>query len=140
MKYTRKQLVKILNDANVTTTAKSIAHLMIVCMDNNLVTKEDIIKADTINNENQEDGQKEKRPRGRPRREGPPQEKASKGYVNARTVRLTNQETGEITEYRSLHKAKLGTGHGHDYFTRNNGKIINGILYEVQTPSSANIS
>ena len=93
-KYTRKQLIKILQDANISTTAKSIAHLMIICMDNNLVSKEDIIRADTPK---QKKEKTEKRPRGRPRL-NPPKEKVLKGYSKARAVRLTNQETGEITD------------------------------------------
>ena len=131
--YTRKQLVKILNDNNISTTAKSIAHLMIVCMDNHLVTKEDIIESDKPKEKKEkkeEEECNEKRRRGRPKLNSP-KEKILKGYSKARAVRLTNQETGEVTEYRSLHKARIGTGHGHEYFLRNNGKVIDGILYET---------
>ena len=134
MKYTRKQLVKILEDANITTTAKSIAHLMIICMDNNLVSKEDIIRADTPKPKMEKNVEpKEKRTRGRPRI-NPPKEPT--GYSKARAVRLTNQDTGEVTEYRSINRALEATGHGFEYFDRNNGKIIGGVLYEVLTPPS----
>jgi hypothetical protein len=43
MLYTKKELLKLLQDKNVTTTAKSVAQLLIIALDNGVVTREDIL-------------------------------------------------------------------------------------------------
>ena len=71
MKYTKKALVKLLQDADVSTTAKSIAELLIIALDNGVVKREDILCPE------QEKPIKEKpegkKLRGRPRK-NPPKE------------------------------------------------------------------
>jgi hypothetical protein len=43
MLYTKKELLKLLQDKNVATTAKSVAQLLIIALDNGVVTREDIL-------------------------------------------------------------------------------------------------
>lgn len=136
MRYTKKTLTKLLQDNGVTTTAKSIAALLLLALENGAITREDVIKPD------KPDLDTEKRPRGRPRKYPPKEVDPNKVvdpkyqrlleiHENPRAVRTTNVETGEVKCYSSLHKAKSALGHGSGYYIRNNGKVVDGIKIEV---------
>lgn len=134
MKYTQKNLMKLLQDAGISTTAKSIAKLLIIALDNGVLKREDILGP--------EKEKPEKKPRGRPRKYPPKEVDLDKivdpKYHRLRTIRtnpisvkLTNVDTGEVTSYSSLYKASSATHHACNFFTRNNGKVIDGRMIEV---------
>jgi len=134
MKYTKKNLMTLLQDAAVSTTAKSIAKLLIIALDNGVVKREDILCP--------EQEKPEKKPRGRPRKCPPKEVDLAKivdpKYHRLRTIRtnpisvkLTNVHTGEVTSYSSLYKASSATHHACNFFKRNNGRVIDGRRIEV---------
>ena len=135
MKYTKKNLIKLLEDNNITKTATSVIDLMLLALDN------DILKREEMKQEN--DSQSiEKKSRGRPRKYPPkevnPDKVVDSKYHRLRTIRttpttikLTNVDTGKATTYGSLYKASHDTKHGCGYFVRNDGREVNGILIEV---------
>lgn len=133
MRYTKENLIKLLKDKGVSVTGKSVAALLILALDNDVITREDVIKQDKL------DTDVEKKPRGRPRKYPPKERKPVdpkyhrlvENHENPRAVRITNIETGEVKCYSSLYKAKLDIGHGSGYYIRNNGKVVDGIKIEV---------
>lgn len=147
MMYSKKSLQKILKDNNVTTTAKSIAALMLIAMDNKLVTREEVLKNEIKEPRKPKEPMelkepKEPKPRGRPRKypkkEVDPNKVTDPKHYRLRTIRkeptlvkLTNVVTGEITTYKSLYEASKETKHGCGYFTRHDGNVIKGIKVEV---------
>jgi hypothetical protein len=85
-----------------------------------------------------------KRGRGRPWKPGsipkPPKEdkevdpkffRLRKIRTNPTLIRMTNVSTGEVTEYKSQYAASKALNHGCGFFTRNNGKVVNGMLVEI---------
>ena len=135
MLYSKKSLQKMLQDNNITTTAKSIAALMLIALDNGVITREEILR-------NEPKQESEKKPRGRPRKYPPkevdPNKVVDPKYhrlltirTNPISVKLTNVDTGEATSYASLYKASRATQHGCGFFMRNNGKVVDGIMIEV---------
>ena len=144
--YSKKSLQKILKDNNVTTTAKSIAALMLIAMDNKLVTREEVLKNEIKEPRKPKEPMelkepKEPKPRGRPRKypkkEVDPNKVTDPKHYRLRTIRkeptlvkLTNVVTGEITTYKSLYEASKETKHGCGYFTRHDGNVIKGIKVE----------
>jgi hypothetical protein len=140
MKYTKKALIKLLQDADVSSTAKSIAELLVIALDNGVVKREDILcpeKEKPINVK-----PKGKKLRGRPRKNPPkevdPNKVVDPKYhrlrtirVNPKSVKLTNVDTGEVESYDSLYKACAATRHGSGFFIRNNGKVIDGTMIAV---------
>lgn len=135
MKYTKKALIKLLQDNDVSTTAKSIAELVIIALDNGVLKREDILCPE----KEKLDG---KRPRGRPRKYPPkevdPNKVVDPKYHRLRTIRanptsvkLTHVDTGEVESYDSLYKACAATRHGSGFFIRNNGNVIAGTMIEV---------
>jgi len=44
MQYSKKDLQKLLQDNNITTTSKSLCALMLIALDNGLITREEILK------------------------------------------------------------------------------------------------
>ena len=133
MSYTtKKALIKLLNDNNITTTAKTLTELVLIALDNEVVKREDVVPAK----------KPEKRPTGRPRKHPPkevdPNKVIDPKYLRLRTIRtnpisvkLTNVDTGEITSYASQYKACRATHRDHGFFIRNNGKVVGGIMIEV---------
>ena len=129
MGYSKKDLQKLLKDDNITTTAKSIAALLLTCLDNGIITREEVFSTES----------KEPKPMGRPRKYPPKEVKPKDPKYdrllsirnNPTFVNLTNVDTGEVTSYPSLYKASRATNHGCGFFDRNNGKVINGIKYEI---------
>lgn len=137
MKYTKKTLIKLLEDNNITTITKSIAELLLIALDNIVITREDVLRP-----KKEPKPEVEKKPCGRPRKYPPKEvdpnkvvdpkyERLLKIRNNPRKVTLTNVETGEIRTYDSLYKAVEATGHGCGYFLRNKEKTVNGIKIEV---------
>jgi hypothetical protein len=135
MKYTKKNLIKLLEDNNITTTATRVIDLMLLALDN------DILKREEIKQENDSESI-EKKARGRPRKypakEVDPDKVVDPKYhrlktirTNPTTIKLTNVDTGKATTYGSLYKASHDTKHGCGYFVRNDNKVIDGILIEV---------
>jgi hypothetical protein len=131
MKFTKKGLIKLLQENGITTTTKSIIELMLLALDNEILKREDVVPADV-----------DKRPRGRPRQYPQKEFDSNKvvdpKYYRLRTIRtnpvsvkLTNVDTGEVTSYGSLYKATTTTHHGSKFLIRNNGKVVDGMLIEV---------
>jgi len=123
MRYSKKDLMTLLKDNNITTTAKSIIELMLLALDNDILSREDVVP-----------------PKKEPKRREPkePKPESDPKYHRLRTIRtnpksikLTNVDTGEVTAYGSLYKASLATKHGGGFFIRNNGKVVDGILIDV---------
>ena len=137
MRYSKKDLIKLLKDNNITTTAKSIIELMLLALDNEILSREDVVPAKKEPKE-----PNNPKPRGRPRKyplkEVDPNKVVDPKYHRLRTIRtnpisikLTNVDTGEVTTYGSLYKASRATHHGCGFFMRNNGKVVNGSMIEV---------
>jgi hypothetical protein len=133
MLYTKKELLKLLQDKNVATTSKSVAQLLIIALDNGVVTREDILA---------EPKDVPKRPVGRPRKYPPKEvdpnkvidpkyERLLKIRNNPRTVTMTNVETGETITYNSTYKAHAATRHTVRYFENHNGKVVDGFKIEI---------
>jgi hypothetical protein len=140
MKYTKKALIKLLQDANVSTTAKSIAELLIIALDNGVVKREDILcpEKEKPIKEKPEGKKLRGRPRKNPPKEVDPNKVVDPKYhrlrtirVNPTSVKLTNVDTGEVESYDSLYKACAATRHGSGFFIRHNGKVIDGIMIAV---------
>ena len=123
MKYTKKSVIKMLENNNIPTTE---IELMIIALENGLQKRED----------------PEPRARGRPRKyplkEVDPDKVVDPKYHRLRTIRtnpisvkLTNVDTGEATSYGSLYKASRATHHGCGFFVRNNGKVVDRMKIEV---------
>ena len=132
MKYTNKNLIKLLDDNNITTAATSVIELMLLALDNDILKREEIKQEKSL----------EKKSRGRPRKypskEVDPDKVVDPKYhrlrtirANPKTIKLTNVDTGKITTYDSLYKASQDTKHGCGFFVRNNGKIVDGMLIEA---------
>ena len=135
MRYSKKDLITLLNDNNITTTVKSIIELMLLALDNEILSREDVVPAKKEPND--------QKPRGRPRKYPPkevdPNKVVDPKYHRLRTIRtnplsvkLTNVDTGEAKSYNSLYKASRATRHGCGFFTRNNGKVVDGIMIEIK--------
>lgn len=149
MLYSKKSLTKMLEDNDITPTTKSIAALLLICLDNGLVTREEVLPKEPKEpkKEPKEPKElKEPKPRGRPRKYPPkevdPNKATDPKYHRLRTIRtnpisvkLTNVDTGEATSYSSLYKASRATHHGCGFFIRNNGKLVDGIKIEVDEDS-----
>ena len=144
MKYTKKTLTTLLQDNGVVITAKSLTALVLLALDNDLITREDVIPQDKGNGNGNSNLNldTEKRPRGRPRKYPPkevdPNKVVDPKHHRLRTIRtnptlvkLTNVSTGEVESYDSLYKACAATRHGSGFFIRNNGKVVDGIIIEV---------
>ena len=142
MLYSKKSLQKMLQDNNVTTTAKRIAALMLICIDNKLVTREEVLKNEIKEPRKPREPKEPPKPRGRPRKYPPkevdPNKVVDPKFHRLRTIRnnpssieLTNVATGEVTTYGSFYKAARATHHGCGYFVRHNGKVVDGVLIEV---------
>ena len=142
--YSKKSLQKILKDNDVTTTAKSIAGLLLIAMDNKLLSKEEVLKNEIKEPKEPRKPKESKEPklRGRPRKYPKKEVDSNKvtdpKHYRLRTIRkeptsvkLTNVETGETTTYKSLYEASKETKHGCGYFTRHDGKVVKGINVEV---------
>jgi len=138
MRYTKKQLQKMLKDNNITTTTQSIIELVLIALNNNVISQEDIFRQ----KKEPKKEQAEKKPRGRPRKyplkEEDPNKVVDPKYYRLRTIRtnptfikLTNVDTGDVTKYSSQYKASKATKHGCGFFVRNNGKVVDGILIEI---------
>ena len=155
MLYTKKDLVKLLEDKNITTTAKSIAQLLLIALDFGAVTREELLAETDAEREppkprgrprkypvQESDEPKVKRSRGRPRKY-PPKEVDPNKVIdpkyerlltirnNPRTISMTNVETGETIKYGSSYKATIATGHTLKYFDHHNGKVVDGFKIEV---------
>jgi len=139
MRYSKKDLVTLLKDNNITTTAKSIIELMLLALDNEILSREDVVSP---KKEPKRREPKESKPRGRPSKYPPkevdPNKVVDPKYHRLRTIRtnpisikLTNLDTGEVTKYGSLYKASLATKHGCGFFARNIGKVVDGLLIDV---------
>ena len=138
MKYTKKDLIKLLKDSNIRTTAKSVIELMLLVLDNGILKREDIVTP----KKEPKDSKGPKRPLGRPRKYPPKEDDPDKvvdpKYYRLRTIRtnpisvkLTNVDNGEVTSYDSLYKASRATRHGCGFFIRNNGQVVNRMKIEV---------
>ena len=133
MTYTRKDLKKLLKENGVPTTADNKITLMFLAVENNLISKHDILKAKY----------KGMRPAGRlvgrPRIHeikekkptDPKYERLGLTRNNPLGLRMTHVETGEVIEYRSTYEAKKKTGHSWIYFEKRNGKVDNGYKFEI---------
>jgi hypothetical protein len=132
MKYTKENLIKLLEDNNITTAATSVIELMLLALDNDILKREEIKQEKSI----------AKKSRGRPRKypskEVDPDKVVDPKYhrsrtirANPKTIKLTNVDTGKITTYDSLYKASQDTKHGCGFFVRNNGKVVDGMLIEA---------
>ena len=112
MIYTKKVLINMSKDINITTTTnQSIMELMLIAKENGL----DWNRKDIVIPEPNAD---EKRPRGRPRQFSP-----------RVIVKLTNIETGEETTYNSKYQAIKALGC--NIKNKNNGQMVNGMRYVV---------
>ena len=153
MLYTKKSLKKLLEDNNVTTTAKSIAALLLLALDNGFVSREDVLQesAGLASNEKRPVGRprkliqeepKEKRPVGRPRKYEPkivdPDAPKDPKYDRLRAqskvaipVTITNVATGEVRSFKSQYKAAKMTGKREGFFARYNGKVVDGELIQL---------
>ena len=120
MKYTNKELKKMLADNNIDTCANNKVELYLQLFDANILKRED------------EFPPKIKRKVGRPPKEkGPPQLPKTKRDYYSRTTRThprkviyTGIETGEVFTYDSMYKAMQATGECYRYFMRRNGRIV----------------
>lgn len=133
MLYTKRDLLKLLADNNINATTNNLPELVVIALDKNVITRDDVFRSKV---------EKEKRPRGRPRKY-PPKEVDPNKIIdpkynrlltirkNPRKVTLTNVKTGDVTSYHSLYKAVKSTGLSFTYFKRNNGKIVDGMKIEM---------
>ena len=120
MKYTNKQLKKMLADNNIDSCANNKVELYLQLFDANILKREDVFPP------------KIKRKVGRPPKEkGPPQPpKTKRDYYSCptrthpRKVIYTDIETGEAFTYDSVYKAMQVTGQCYSYFMRQNGRIV----------------
>ena len=130
MRYTKKNLQKLLEENGVTKTSDRFATLIALAMENNLIDKNELL------------GEAKKRPVGRLRikelkKEGevkiinPKYERLRLIRKKPVTVRLTNVETGEVIEYNSLYKAIRETRHGWQYLESRDGKMDDGFKIEI---------
>ena len=133
MRYTKNDLMTLLKDNNITTTAKSKIELMLLALDNEILSREDVVPP-----KKEPESGKTPRDRKYPPTEVDPNKVVDPKYHRLRTIRtnpksikLTNVDTGEVTAYGSLYKASLATKHGGGFFIRNNGKVVHGILIDV---------
>ena len=142
MRYSKKDLQKLLKDNNITVTAKSKIELMLLALDNEILSREDVVIPKQEPKKREPKEPKEPKPRGRPRKYPPkevdPNTVIDPKYHRLRTIRtnpisvkLTNVDTGEAASYGSLYKASRATHHGCGFFIRNNGKVVDGIMIEV---------
>lgn len=157
MLYTKKSLKKLLQDSNVTTAAKSIAALLLLALDNGVVSREDILKEpvekrhvgrprksklETHETKDMDLISEPKRPRGRPRKYPPkivdPDKQKDPKYDRIRThskvpipVTLTNVETGEVRTFKSQCMAGKAVGKSEKFFARHNGEVVNGDLIKL---------
>lgn len=142
MRYTKKALLKLLQDNCITTTSESKIELMLLALDNEILKREDVVPSKKEPRKKEVSEPKEKRPLGRPRKYPPkevdPNKVVDPKYHRLRTIRtnptsvkLTNVDTGEVISHGSLYKASKATNHGCGFFIRNNGKVVDGIMYEV---------
>ena len=79
----------MLQDNNITTTAKSIAALMLIALDNGVITREEVLR-------NEPKQESEKKPRGRPRKY-PPKEVDPNKVVDPKYHRLRTIRTNPIS-------------------------------------------
>ena len=129
MKYTKENLIKMLENNN---TPRTTIELVILALDN------DILKREEIKQENDSQKKSRGRPRKYPAKEVDPDKVVDAKYhrlrtirTNPKTIKLTKVGTCEVTTYDSLYKASQDTKHGCGYFVRNDGREVNGILIEV---------
>lgn len=157
MLYTKKSLKTLLQDSNVTTTAKSIAALLLLALDNGVVSREEILQEPVEKRPVGRPGKSEpeaeetkdvilisepKRPRGRPRKYPPkiadPDKPKDPKYDRLRTqikvpipVTLTNVETGKVRTFKSQCMAGKAVGKSEKFFARHNGEVVNGELIQL---------
>ena|SRR6218665_727211 len=142
-KYTKKSLKKILEDNNITTTMNSVAALLVIALDNGVISREEILQNSESDESLQIDSTEgPKRSRGRPRKYPPKivdktKEKDPK-YDRIRTqskvaipVTLTNIETGEVRTFKSQCMAGKVVGKSEKFFARHNGEVFNGDLIQL---------
>ena len=128
MAYTRKYLKNLLKENGVSKTSDNVITLMMLAVENNLISKDEILE-----------NSKEVRPVGRPRKYekkekkpiDPKYERLGLIRNNPLGVRITNVETGEVIEYGSTYESKKKTGHSWQYFENRNGKVDNGYKFEI---------
>ena len=107
MAYTRKYLKNLLKENGVSKTSDNVITLMILAVENNLISKDVILE-----------NSKEVRPVGRPRKYekkekkpiDPKYERLGLIRNNPLGVRITNVETGEVIEYGSTYETKKKDG------------------------------
>ena len=157
MLYTKKSLRKLLNDSNITTTAKSIATLLLLALDNGVVSREEVLQehmepkrsvgrpkkvVDPDEVKDEAPIEEPKRHRGRPRKYRPkivdPDKPKDPKYDRIRVmsrlpipVTLTNVETGEVRLFKSQCNASKTLGKGERFFARHNGEVVGGELIQV---------
>ena len=129
MAYTRKYLKNLLKENGVSITSDNVITLMMLAVENNLISKDAIL----------EKFSKEVRPVGRPRKYEKKEKKPTDpkyerlGLIrnNPLGLRITNVETGEVIEYGSTYESKKKTGHSWQYFENRDGKVDNGYKLEI---------
>ena len=138
MKYTTKVLKQLLMDHGIETGATNKTELVLTALDNGILKREDIFHESKHTKE-----PIEKRKVGRPRK-FPPKEIDQNKVLNPKyerlltirnnpkKIKLTNIETGEVSSYESINKSVAASGHAHRLFSKNDGKIVNGITIETE--------
>ena len=122
MSYTRKDFKKLLKENGVSTTADNKMTLMILALENNLISKDDICRgkykgvrpAGRLVGRPRIHEIKEKKPTD------PKYERLGLIRNNPLGLRMTHVETGEVIEYSSTYEAKKKTGHSWIYFENRN--------------------
>ena len=137
MTFIRKDLKNLLKENGVPTTADNKITLMFLAVENNLISKDDILKgkykgirpAGRLVGRPRIHEIKEKKPTD------PKYERLGLIRNNPLGLRMTHVETGEVIEYSSTYEAKKKTGHSWIYFENRDGKVENGYKYEILNDS-----
>ena len=111
LSHTKKSLIQLLADNDITTSARSKTELYILAIDRGLISKDEILDKILVG---AVDEPKVKRPIGRPRKHPPKPVDLVKDpkYDWLRNLQqtpviitVTDVETGEVTRYKSQYKA-----------------------------------
>ena len=137
MKYTKKDLKKMLKENNINKTSNNKMALMMLAVENNLINRDTVFGSKY--NGLRPSGRFVGRPRIHEKKEKKPTDPKYErlGLIrnNPSGLRITHVETGDVVEYRSTYEAKKKTGHSWIYFENRDGKVENGYKYEILNDS-----
>ena len=132
MKYSIAELKNMLIDVGIKPAATiDKTQLLFIAFENGLLKREELITR------MEDEGKKIGRPRKYPPKEVDPNKVIDPKYEylktirnKSRPVRYENINTGEVREFRSIYEAAKETKRYTHFFTKNDGKIVDG-CYKV---------